>query len=250
MKINQRLTLSFLGMLLFANTTYANWQGNWLVGVSSGYAERRGDLSIGLAYNLPNIFFPRMINDFEFSDKGLIWGGLVGYQAFCGAWLLGTELHVDWDNFDKRRDFVFPDLAGVLSWDVRGRYEREPLIALSARVGYEMAPYFLAYMRLGVETSKDKLDVRVAADTSMFPFGVIEMHDSRWLYRYLVGVGAETPVFCTPLSLRLEYNYHSKSDALESAGAISFPFFNPVLSSYMHPKENSIKVSVVWNFVA
>lgn len=246
MKMHQRLILCFLGGLLFVNTAHAQWEPNWLIGVSSGYAERRGDLSIALNYNLP-VFFPRMVNDFEYSDRGVIWGGFVGYQAFCDAWLLGVELHLDWDNFDKQREFLFPDLAGLLSWDVRGRYEREPLIALSTRIGYEMAPYFLAYLRFGVETSKDTLDVTIGTNPTLFPFAGLNMHDSRWLYRYLLGFGAETPVFCTPFSLRLEYNYHSRSDALESNGIIVFPGLNPVFSSYMHPKENSIKVSLVWN---
>jgi opacity protein-like surface antigen len=244
----QRIALGIGCWLCIVTTAYADWHSNWLVGASTGYAQRRGPLDINVLYLSPLIVpsLSTFVED-EITNPGVTWGLFAGYQVRCNSWLMGAELNVDVENFHHHRQFVFADIFNAFSWDVDGHYKRGATIGLTGRIGYAMAPYFIAYMRAGAETSKDKLHVRVKGAPNVFPF-IIPMDETRWVYRYLVGAGAETPIFCTPISLRLEYNFHSRGRALASSGFVpSFP--DPMFNTLMHPTENSLKLALVWNFV-
>lgn len=234
-------------VLLAANNTYAGWQGNWLLGVSGGYAERRGDVDVSMLYTARPLVAQTDWDD-RYSDTGAIWGVLAGYQLKNCGWTWGAEVSVDSQDIDEEQAFVFPDVARLFSWGVRTNYSRDAVIAISGRMAYEMAPYFIPYLRLGAEGSKDSLDVDISGDSTVFPFAVA-LHNEHWVYRYLVGAGTETPLFCSRASLRLEYNYHSKGKSLEASGIMVSPNPTPFYITQMHPRTQSLKLSLVWNFV-
>ncbi|MGD9591418.1 MAG: outer membrane protein [Candidatus Berkiella sp.] len=241
-----------LATLLVAcsHSAYASWQGNWLVGVSGIYAQRRGELDLSMRYVPPfpvaTPVFPILEADNLYTNKGFGWGLLAGYQLKSDGWTWGFEGSVDWHDITATRDVVFTDVIGLFSWDATSRYEREPIAALSGRMAYEMAPYFIPYMRLGIEGSHDSLDVTVTGNPFILVQPNISVSDSRWNWHYLAGIGIETPLLCTQASVRIEYNYHSRGRPLIVNGI----FINQGVSfsSEMHNRTHSGKLSLVWNF--
>lgn len=222
------------GLLALSASAQAQWQWNTLLGVSAGYADRSGDLQL-------YVFDGTDIDEatLKLSDSGFIWGVLGGLQAHCNNWLFGGELHVDWHNFDNTKSYGFDgDIASA-------RFERGTMLALSARAGYQMAPYFMPYIRLGIETSKDELTVNVVEPNGTSIFGAAE--DKR-TYRFLGGLGVEVPVsYFQGLSLRAEYNYHGKGKAVNVSGYNSAG--TDIINIEYKPKTHSGKISVVYNFI-
>ncbi len=230
-----------------------SWKGNWLVGGSGIYAERRGTFDASMRYAV-NPIFPILETDNLYSNKGFGWGLLAGYQLKKDGWTWGLEASVDWHDISQARDVVFTDAAFLISWDAKSLYKREPIAALSGRMAYEMAPYFIPYIRLGVEGSDDSLDVTMISGNSFVTPNPITVSDSRWNWHYLAGVGVETPLWCTPMTVRIEYNYHSRgrpliangAQGLLAGGVLVTPAF--AFTSEMHNRTQSGKLSFVWNF--
>ena len=79
-----------------------------------------------------------------------------GYQARCNGWLVGLELEVDWMSNGSTTNFQFTD-ANSVSWSGSAQYKRETNVGLTGRLGYQVAPCLLPYMRAGIETSRDKV---------------------------------------------------------------------------------------------
>ncbi len=254
-------TLLFLnGNQVFA-AAYADesWRGNWLVGGSGIYAQRRGSLDVSMRYS-PTVFglgngaFPILETDNLYSNKGFGWGLLAGYQLKSHGWTWGVEASVDWHDISQRRDVLFTDVVGLISWDARSLYKRQPITALSGRMAYEMAPYFIPYIRLGIEGSHDLLEVSmIGSSGAVTPINPLINSDSRWNWHYLAGVGVETPLWCTPMTVRIEYNYHSRGRPLIvngtqglAAGVVVPQAFT--FRSEMHNRTQSGKLSLVWNF--
>ncbi|MBS0287194.1 MAG: outer membrane beta-barrel protein [Proteobacteria bacterium] len=246
-----QVTLSAL--MLFTQCVQAQWQGNWLVGASGIYVQRRGELDLSLRYS-PVINFPRSFPNLEaqnrYTNKGFGAGVLAGYQVKSQGWTWGLEGSVDWHDADTPRDVVFTDVAGLFSWDAQSTYERDAIYAISGRMAYEMAPYFIPYIRLGVEGSDDSLDLTLISSTPLISPNPITVSDSRWNWHYLAGVGVETPLWDTAMTLRLEYIYHSRASSLKPQGSLGLGLLNPAFTfvSDMHNRTQSFKLSAVWNF--
>lgn len=238
-----RKVLTFL-LLVGMHSAFADWQGNWLLGGSINYAERRGEFDISLRYVAIPIF-PIVEGDNRYSNKGFGWGLLAGYQLKKEGWIWGIEGSIDWLDITQTREFVFTDVIGLFSWDAKSNYDREPIAVLSGRMAYEIAPYFIPYIRLGLEGSEDSLEVTVTGHP-LLPQNTVIVEDSRWNWHYLAGVGIETPLWCTPATLRIEYNYHSRGRPLIANGVFVNQAFS--FSSEMHNRTQSGKLSFVWNF--
>ncbi len=243
--------IAFGTLLLFTmNSANAAWQGNWLLGVSTGFADRRGELDIGMLYTSQNPIlqrFAKVDTPQRYSVKGALYGLLGGYQVECQGWIWGAEASIDWQDLNRNRGLVYPDLApnlsSLLSWSAVSKYKRGPIIALTGRMGYEMAPYFIPYLRAGIEGSEESLEVTFTGNP-----GSITLRKSNHLLHYVVGFGAETPLGCTPVTIRLEYNFESRCKSLESNGLLNDPIFKPFFTVEMHPRTQVGKLSLVWNF--
>ncbi|MBS0290413.1 MAG: hypothetical protein JSS07_10335 [Proteobacteria bacterium] len=245
--------------LLFMSSAYADWQGNWLFGVSGIYTDRRGEVDIGTLYNGAFPLFPlKTESGKRYSDIGAGYGLLAGYQITCQGWIWGIEASVDWLDISSKRAFVYPDLLPfeitLIEWHAQSEYKSEvPLVALSGRMAYKMAPYFISYLRLGVEGDDESLDVIISPGTGSMQSTVL--HASRWIWHYILGVGFEVPLGCSPITLRAEYNFHSRAEPLFAHGRIHEGVINPfvdqilpVFDAEMSTITNSGKVSFVWNF--
>lgn len=232
-------------MLLTANASA--WQGQALVGISGDYARYDGRYDIGLFYT----GFP-LLPQTNFQDRqrntGFGGGVLAGYQLTCNQWLLGLEFAADWYDTNKERVFTFADNFQALVWNTSLQDRNKGFYAISARAGYAMAPFFLSYLRLGVEATHHELIARFQGAPNVYPFG-LTLRDDSWQNHVFVGVGAEFPLNCScDLSLRMEYNYHFPSSTLRGRGRINDGVVNPLFSIEGNPSIDTGKVSLVWNF--
>lgn len=224
------------------------WQRNWLLGASAGYANIEGQLSIYLENITPTAgtLSDQRITARQFGETG---GLLVGYQWSQYDFILGVELSVDGNNFHTHNSFYFTDNNNNL-WAGSAFYVPRVMAALSGRFGYQATPYFMPYVRMGIEASHDTLEViAVQGSTNT----AIEASNKQTDYRFLVGLGAEMP-FSLPflfrsnenLTCRLEYNFHglAKNIAAENIALSQ----NMALYSNTKPSAHSVKASLIWNF--
>lgn len=218
----------------------ADWEGNWLLGVMGGYAARTGNLEVNIAHPAPLRAVTPYLS--SLNENGFMWGLLGGFQLRCNSWLLGGELNIDWRNLDEHNNYAFTTAlnTGATAYS---DYDQNTVVGITARIGYEVTPCFLPYMRLGVETSNDQLTVAAASGTlEAFVDG------SRRQYRFVGGVGAEMPVpALAGLSFRLEYNFYSKGKGVDASGFASdnLTFVDASASA----KTNAGKAALVYNFM-
>lgn len=216
------------------------WEGNWLAGVYGGLAEREGDLDVFI--NHPLGLSTNYINAQE--DTGFIGGVLGGYQVRCHEWLLGGELNFEWQDLGEDQESAFTDARDV-GIRTTARYYQNQVAAISGRFGYEVFPNFLPYVRLGVQTSRDKLVV-FGTDTDYDES--IDMESLRRVWRLTAGIGAEIPAcLLMGLSLRAEYNYRARAGSINTEElAIDN---QTVVTGSMRPKAHAVLVAFVLNFV-
>jgi opacity protein-like surface antigen len=226
-----------LGLSPCAN---AQWEGNWLIGVSGGLAEREGnfDLVIHHAQGPTS----SLVQNQE--DSGLFGGLFGGYQIRCNDWLMGAELNVEWQDLGRDQESAFTN-ALRQGTAITTRYSQTNVVALTGRFGYEIFPNFLPYIRAGIQTSRDKLDF------FGFPIGggAVDLESLRRVWRFTGGFGVEAPIpVLMGLSVRAEYNFQAKAGAIE-ADALGIDNATLVNTS-MRPKTNAILLSAVINLLS
>lgn len=240
------ISSTFFGAAQSAN---AQWEWNVLLGASAGYGDRSGDFQFSTTAPLPNLVTNEIIQDH--SDSGFIWGLLGGIQAHCNNWLFGLEANVDWHDFDDEQHHTFNRVSGaapgtVTPVNTTAHFDRGTVVGLTVRAGYQVMPYLMPYIRLGAETSNDEYTVTGAFAPANTP--VFTLNGDRRTYRFLGGVGVEVPIpSLHGLSVRAEYNYHSKGKVVDLRGTASDGL--TFVQSGMKPRTHSGKASVVYNFL-
>lgn len=236
----KKLAIIACASSLFAGSAQAGWEGNWLIGVTGGYAVQDTNFELNLAHPTPTT--TTLTKDFDTNQY--IWGLFAGYQVRCSNWLLGGELNVDWRDVNNHNDYAFTDNLRR-GWNGTTEYKQNAVWGLTARIGYEFTPCLLPYIRLGAETSNDHLTVGLL--NSSVPLAAYAEGSHRQ-YRFVGGVGAEVPIpaLCG-LTFRLEYNYYSKGKAIDASGYASDNL--TVVSSSAQMKTNAGKASLVYNFM-
>jgi opacity protein-like surface antigen len=249
LSLKKSFSVCILLSTLITSSAHAWWKSNAVLGVSGGWIRHSGQYPIDLSFanpgGVPPVIF---VDDFfidDFHDAGAYWGVLAGYQFHRLGWIMGAELSLDWDHVDKT-SVANPNNSNLVIYN---RFSHNPLIALTGRLGYAFAPYFIAYYRLGAEGSKDKLN-STFSNTS----GSVATEVPENTVRLLAGVGGEFPFTCSiwswvrPLSLRVEYNYHAQRRSIGPEPALIEGTTNPTFLSHTRPKIHSFKSSLVWNF--
>lgn len=240
MKGIQKL-LALAAISCLSSTVNAGWEENWLVGVSGGYEFRSGEFDIYTA-DIPAAIVLANENP-NFDDNGFIWGFLGGYQARCNGWLFGIELNVDWHDHDSEHAFAFTDAVG-LAFSGSAHYHRETNVGLTGRFGHVFFQNILGYIRLGAETSEDEIHISMLDPIT--PNNIVG-HDDRRQYRFVGGLGLEMPIFFDNLTVRAEYNYHSKGKNVEVVAVGTDTTTLLVVDA--HPHTHSLRASLVWNFL-
>jgi len=216
------------------------WETNFLLGISGGYAGTDGKLN----YTMTSPAGVGTAFTRNLSDSGFMWGLLGGYQGRCNGWLLGGELNVDWWDHSGDKNLAFTDGTGA-GWSGTTSFKRETNVGLTGRLGYEVASYFMPYLRAGVETSRDKLSFNASNSAQTLTLGG---ENGRRAYRFVGGIGAEIPVpVVMGLSFRVEYDYHSRGRAVGVSGVASDNATGFSASTKQHA--NSGRASLVWNFL-
>lgn len=227
--------------------------GNWLVGVSGGWAWH-SDRDVDVAIQRGNTFSAFNVANSNSDNNHFIWGLLAGYQARVNGWLLGGEVNVDWRNTNDDNDngfTVIDPVFGTFIGSVSGNNSNNnAVVGLTARIGYEVSSFFMPYIRLGAEVTRtDDIDFSVSHPAAP-AFTVVSNNDRNHRWGFVGGVGAEFPVpMCKALSLRAEYNYHSRGrqDDVVALGSDLGTLFTVSNDGSRH--ENTGKASLVWNFI-
>ena len=238
--------------LLGADLAQAQWTGNWLLGASAGWANQTGYLENGFA--IADVAF----GDTSVSDKnrihndGFIGGVFGGYQIRCNGWLMGVELNVAWQ--DHGDEHTYLSTQGPFAFGATAKYKRDATVGLTGRFGYEFFPWLATYVRGGVETSKDKLDVDSAffnpATGNVIPALTASADGSHRNWRGILGVGVELPVpVMTGITARVEYDYHFKGKRVEATAFTVEEPTDAFAFASARPETHSVMASVVWNFM-
>ncbi len=236
-----------LSSALLASAAQA-WEGNWLLGASTGYSAREGKNYItiidGTSGRQSNVTFREYDNNWTV-------GVLGGYQLSCNRWVMGLEANVDWRE-DDNHPFAFTDTSNV-GWQGFAKYERDWIVGLTARLGYEIAPYLMPYIRVGGEWHRDEINLNISR-----PLGGLQavLNGKRDVFRVVGGIGIEMPMAAIPvlssvsflshLAVRLEYDYHSTGRSVGATGTTNVG--GTLVSSSMNPHEQSGILALVWNF--
>lgn len=245
-----KLLAGILFISLSAQAWEQDWTGNWLVGASAGYGSRTGSNQTQLSYNGTGFpaTYPQSLIIRDYSASGSISGLFMGYQAVKENWLVGGEVNVDYHNMNEDLPFAFTDAGGTIGWTGTTQYKRDLVLGLTGRMGYAITPFFLPYVRIGVEFGHDKLTTQYASTSTTFPFNT-EMSTTTYVHRALSGFGVEMPLPMTcGGSFRLEYNWHSKSKTVKAHAAIVDGVVSPAFESGLQPQTHSGRVAFVWNF--
>lgn len=255
--MSQRIAL--LVLLLISVGVRANtqdlWTGNWLLGISGGYADRIGSpLQSTISFQGPYVpsNFPETLIQRHYSDAGLIWGLVGGYQKISRKWLTGLELTVDQQTITQDHPYAFSDPQNRSSWNANSRYVSNYQLGFSARAGYAFSQYMMPYVRFGFSFGIDRLETTFTPTPDTF--GVSTLPDAyittrHWVHRFLLGAGMEMPLPRTcGLTLRLEYDIYSKGRTLKPNGQLLDGFTDPVFASALQPYVQTGRITLVKNF--
>jgi len=249
--IGNKLALAGIFFISFAAQGWEQaWSGNWLVGASAGYGSRTGSNQTQLSYNGTGFpaTYPQSLIIRDYSAPGNLFGFFTGYQAVKDYWLAGVELNFDRHDMNDDLSFAFTDTNGAIGFRGTTNYKRDWVLGLTARVGYAITPFFLPYVRFGVEFGHDKLTTQYSGNPASYPYS-IEMSTRTYVHRALSGFGIELPLPMTcGASFRLEYNWHSKSKTVKAHGNILDGLVSPAFESSLQPQTHSGRAALVWNF--
>lgn len=244
--------LCLSSIVLAAPAVQAQWQCNWLVGISGGWLEQDGNINVTLN-DTTNVTQPLTLISTGAEHSGWDWGILGGYQVRCNGWLMGLELEVDWAGHNHNNNFQFVD-SNNRSWAGTAHYKRDTNVGLTARLGYQVSPCLLPYVRAGIETSRDKVSFTgattyITGTTNPVTHYINGSADgSRRSYRGVFGVGAEMPIpMVCGLSFRAEYDYHTNGRNVDS-NVVANDRTTIVSASGKH-HANSVIAALVWNFL-
>lgn len=248
MKIKKIIGIACTALLL-PHIAHADFDSNWLLGISGGYIYQDGQLTSSLNYTQnalpPGLFRTHFENNLN--SNSWLGGVLGGYQINYNAWIFGLELSADANHLDFVQSFAIADRFGARAWAGETEYDKGTSVALSARFAYQVTPYVMPYIRLGVDTSNDELRVSYRGAPE-YPGQYTTTEDKR-VYRLLAGFGLESvvPYLCF-LTARLEYNFLSSGNELHSQGLITDGVTDPFFINEAAPKFHAWKFSLVWNF--
>lgn len=240
--MNTRCLAKIVGLILglcVVTTTYADWKGNFYLGMASGYGARDGKADFRAAESVAP--FGALTLNRNFSDNGYFWGFLGGYQIRCRKVLYGIDAKITWQDFNNRKGFHFTDTT-TEHYSNFVEYERDEVWSLSARAGYQVNPWALVYFRFGVESADESVlfqTINVTRST------MLDLKGTRSIYRCLSGLGVEIPIW-KQVTMRTEYNYSSRGKGATATGIM--PVSLEVISADLKARQHSFILDFVWNF--
>lgn len=242
------LRIFFAITLLFNAAVLQAWQTNFLLGVSGAAAWQKQTALVTLAYTglpiLPGAGFGQ-----PYREKYFVPGGLAGIQWQAQGWRLGLEASLEYEHL-LNSHFYFSDQVSLVTWQATLTQAAAPVYGINGRFAYEVTPYLIPYMQLGLAARKDLL--KVTLNTVLGPFVLQNTQENTaWQSRYLAGFGFEIPLkILTCPVLRIEYNYqcYFSNDGISVNGAIPQAPLDPAFELHIHPRIHTGKAAIVWYF--
>ena len=228
---------------LMVGQAQAALQHGFEVGGRVGYAwQNNTDLNFAGAFPAnPNqqLYYTKSLH-----DNGAVGGLFVGYNWVCNDLLLGLDASADWLDSGDRHDFLTIDNQNQTFLN-SARYKRDALYGVSARMGYRALDFMTPFVRLGIERVNNKLaqDVDLLAPPAA-PARQLGLAESTHKSGYLVGLGADIPVFNKHTNVRIEYQYHWQN-------RVNFDFNNVNINGSVdvNPKAHFLTIGLVWSQV-
>jgi len=229
-------------------------ESNFLLGGEIGYVRQKEDfITRFVGPHLTPPFSTYASHSENISDGGVLFGILAGWQWRYNRLLLGVEANVDFDDTQTTHNFSFTD---DLTWrhgmSGTALYKRGDIYALSFRGGYFVTPFFLPYLRAGVQVSHDEASYQVFITDSVLvdgdPFQVVRpdfSSRSKSIWGFVLGIGAEFPTYIGSSTLRFEYNFTRTESLLIEDNQL------PLIGNnkFRYPQSHIGKVAWVWNFM-
>jgi opacity protein-like surface antigen len=243
MGINAAMRQICKALLLFfsvmSSAWASGWEGNFLVGVESGYGWRDGQLTVNVTEAFPNTAQSGIAKDNY--DNGFIWGIVAGYQVICHKLLFGGEINAGFQDIGQAKSFHAVDTTGD-QYVVHVDHDRGTIYGFTLRTGYLLTPWLLPYIKAGFETSYEKLYL---AAMNITQNGNFALDHERRVYRFVGGAGAELPIIFK-LAFRLEYNWVSRGRGAHAYGVE--PNSMETVNAELKAPQHSAKGVFVWNF--
>lgn len=223
---NSKGWLVLLGLCIsgsvFARDTRAPY-----VGIVSGVAQTTSELG-------PYVYGFAFLRGQEHRETHLIGGLLAGYERACTPWVWGLEGEIAHQWRATKQPFV---LNGDNHASLTLEWERQNILSVSWRVGYEVAPYILPYARVGIAVGRD----RIALTARTSSLGQREENGELWNGRLFTGLGLEVPLpLCGDGRFRVEYDYYFKNRPRGLSADAWEMRIQPIV--------RALKVALVWYF--
>lgn len=217
----------------------------WNLGATVGHVSRQGGATFAYSQAAPVTVGAA---NRSLSDAGSLYGILFGADWRHNRFLVGLGLSADWQNTGDVQAFHTVAPFGS-HHGIHFLYDRGLALGFFGRVGFQVTDYAMPYVKIGAQTSRDKMTFR---DTSLGNGGgvavplVVGTSDTTINDRVttmVFGAGLEIPTFVYNTSLRFEYDYVAPDKMTMNTG-----YANVRTDVSYKPKEHIGKLSWVWNF--
>ncbi len=238
--------LTTASLSLVSTASLAAYTGHFLIGVDGGFGAQNGTPHL-TAHNYPTSFDPGELDlNRDLDNSGGIYSAFAGYEVSDGLWFAGLEASVSLQNLASSETFngTFLGVPGPVIYATNIEFDRGLTVGVSGRVGLKVHPWVQPYLRVGVEGSKDKLQVNAFTTTLG---NVTVMDDRQYNGRLLLGAGIEVPVH-TNISLRVEYNYSTPNGTFAHLTS-GVGTGGGTADLYHRPHQHLVKGAVTWNFI-
>jgi opacity protein-like surface antigen len=223
-------------------------ENNFYLGGEVGYAMQKANfLTTYSSAFIPPSFVTS--TDVTYEDKGMLFGLIGGWQYRFMRWMFGLEASVDFTGHEKNRPFNYtpgPDSDAHVTGTIL--YDRGDAYGIAGRVGYFVTPFFMPYIKVGAQYSRDELNYVAFYGEGTPPgsatLGKDFLSKREGIWAWLGGVGMEFPTYIGSSTIRFEYNYtRAQSLSINASTAAASG-----LHKFQTPYTHTGKVAWVWNF--
>lgn len=238
MRVKALFLVSLFLLTIISSVARAELKQNFLLGGELGQESRHTHFSTEYAFPAaPGVLSH---NSTRIVDAGTFMGLLAGWQVQCQRWLAGVEANVDFHSFEKHKPFFVSDNAGPADGNVS--YKRGTTVGAYVRGGHWFTPFFLGYVKVGAQYSRDELTFTVTdpAFSVGGPGRALLNNAKKDIWGWVTGVGLEFPAFASS-SVRVEYNF-VHTNRFNSHNGIEH-------MKVKHTESHIGKIAWVWNFM-
>jgi hypothetical protein len=181
------------------------------------------------------------------TDNGAMMGLLAGWQWRYRRYMLGVEGNVTFSDFQLGHQFAYTDEINFNAEYVgTALYKRGNIYQVTGRFGYFVTPFFMPYLRLGGQVSRDTVSYQVTGVVLSAPFVVTDFSSTKKdVWGAVGGIGAEFPTYIGSSTIRFEYNFVQTDRVTIRDSALPIIGVN----QYHYPRTHVGKVAFVWNFL-